>query len=224
MSEPTEEEPGKELLPGSKSIVQIRIGNRDYSMVRHTRCAVCMHPGRYAIEEKILLNFGYPAIVRFVSEVEHRNDDGEVVEWPALTRMQLINHREKGHIGLNSEMIRELAERRARDQGIDLENHMGQFVDHVVASDIILERGMERLIKGEIQPDVKDVLAVTKLKQELEATNKQYASLEQMQDLIVVYFSTVKRIVGEEKWKAIMKEIQNHPAVIRIQQQRQIEG
>ena len=213
-----------ELLPGSQSIVQVKIGQRTFDMVRHTRCAVCMHPGRYAIEEKILLNFGYPAIVRFVSETQVQKNDGTIEHWPPLTRMQLINHRDKGHIPLNAEMIRALAERRAQQEGINLEDYTGQFVDHVVANDIVLERGLERLVKGEIQPDVKDLLSASKLKADLEARNQQMMGEAQMQELMILYFRTVQKVVTEGQWKQIMAEISGDPTYQKFREQRVIDG
>lgn len=186
-----------------------------------------MHPGRFAIEEKMLMNFGYPAIVRFVSDQEIRKDDGSIETWPALTRMQLINHREKGHIPMNQQMMRELAEQRALQEGIDLTEHTGQFLDHYLVSKLVMTQGYEALIKGEIKPDVKDTLAAAKLQAEMDAANKQSLTTEQMQDLIFLYFRTVQKNVDLQQWQKIMREIQDNPLVLRFQQQqqqRQIEG
>lgn len=223
MTQEPSDSPG-ELVPANSSIVQVKIGRREYSMVRHTRCGVCMHPGRFAIEEKMMLNFGYPAIVRFVSSHDVTQDDGSTEEWPELSRMQLINHRNAGHIPLNAEMVQELARRRAEQQGIDLENHSGQFIDHVVANEIILQQGLESLIKGEIKPDVKDLQAAIKLRAELEADNHKNENIEQYQDLAVEIFRTLQAELDEPTFRAIMTKISTNPTFKAIQQRRTIEG
>lgn len=209
--------------PGT-SLVQIKIGNREYPMVQSSRCGVCMHPGRFAIEEKLMLNFGYPAIIKYVSDQEVMKDDGTVEHWPEISTMQIRHHRDAGHIALNSEMIKEITQRRAEAQGIDLENYTGQFVDHVVAQKIILQQGVEALIKGELKPDVKDVLAASKLLTDLEAANEAHASVEQFQELMVLYFRTVQRYVTRDQWQEIIGEISSNPVFKAIQQKRTIEG
>jgi hypothetical protein len=213
-----------DLAPANKSLVRVKIGSREFSMVRSTRCGVCMHPARFAIEEKMLLNYGYPAITKWISEKDVQSVDGSVESWPSLTVIQLRHHREAGHCPLNAEMVHELSKRRAAQLGVDLENNSGQFVDHVVASKMVLQRSIERLVKGEIEPDVKDLLSVSKLLQDLEAANKQNATQEQMQDLMQVYFTVVKSLVTDEEWIAIMNKLRNHPAVKAFQQKRTIEG
>lgn len=208
----------------NRSLVMVKIGNREYSMVKSTRCGVCMHPARFAIEEKLLQNYGYPAIVRWISEQEVRKDNGTIEKYPELTRIQIKHHRDNGHLGLNMSMVKEIAERRAKDAGIDIENHMGQYVDHVIARQYILNRGYERLIKGEIEPEVKDVLAASKLMQELEQANRQNASVEQYQSLIMRFWRTTQEIVGPEKFRQIIARLEDDPVVRQFQQQRTIEG
>lgn len=215
-----------ELVPQSKSIVQVKVGSREYSMVRSTRCAVCMHPGRFTIEEKMLLNFGYPAIVRFIAEQpEIRKDDGSVETWPELTRTQLINHRNAGHVAANAEILHEFAQRRAEILGFDFETSSGALTDHYIGVQMVLQDGIERLVRGEIKPEVKDLLAASKMLADLENNNKQDATIEQYQELIPLFFAVVQKRVPAETFKVIMGEIQTHPVVKKYQQQQKaIEG
>jgi hypothetical protein len=204
----------------SNSLISIRIGEREYPMVKSPRCAVCMHPGRFQIEEKLMLNFSYPSVVRFISEKEVRGDDGEVIQWPQVSRLQLKYHRDAGHIGLNAEMVHEIAKRRAAQQGFDLENSMGQYVDHIVVNQMVLQQGMEKLVRGEMEIEARDLLAASKMMQDLETTSKQNATQEDLRELIVLYFTEVKAIMNEEQWNRLMGKLQNHPAVVAFRSQQ----
>lgn len=210
------------------SVVNIKIGNREYPAIRNIRCGVCMHPARFEIEARIMQSYTYASTVRWLLEQRKaRGVDGFEEEWPSLSVEQLKAHIKKGHCPLDSEMVQALAERRAEELGFDLENGSGQFVDHVIASDIILSRAMEAILKGEAKPDVKDALAAAKLKAELENNAKSKVSTEQYQELFVAYFRVVQAIVDEQQWAKIMQAVANHPVVQAFQasqQRRAIEG
>jgi hypothetical protein len=213
-----------ELTPVSDSMVQIRIGNREYPAVRSSRCGTCMHPARFAIEERMLLNYGYPSIVKWISGNSTKNEDGSTVEWPDLTVTQIKYHRDQGHCPADSDMMHQLASRRAESMGFDLEKDRGRFVDHVVAQQSVLAIGLEALIKGEIKPEVKDLLAASKLLGDLEAAKQTDTSVEQWQELMVIYFKTVQSIVDQDQWAMIMNKISSNPVVRAMQEKRALEG
>jgi hypothetical protein len=215
---------GSEIAPVSDSIIKIKIGNKEYPVVRSSRCGTCMHPARFAIEERLLLNYGYPSIIKWMSGKSTRLTDGTEEEWPVLTKEQLKYHRDQGHCPADSDMIHDLAQRRAQSMGFDLEENRGRFVDHVVAQQSVLAIGVEALLKGEIQPDVKDLLAASKLLADLEAAKNSDSSVEQWQELMVIYFKTVQATVSPEQWRLIMGKIANNPTVKSMQEKRVLEG
>lgn len=202
----------------------MKIGNNIYDAVFEPRCKVCNHPARFAIEEKILLGNSYPKIARWVSDVRTQQPTGEIVDWPELEARNIKNHYVQGHCPLDAEMMRAFTERRAEELGEDLENSMTTFTDHIVVQKAILAKGYEALVKGEIQPDVKDTLAASKLLADREREIAEHATVEQWQEFMVIYFQAVRNVVSADQWNEIVKSIQHHPAMKAIDARRTIEA
>lgn len=215
-----------ENLPArqNNSIVQVKIGNNVYDAVFEPRCKVCNHPARFTIEEKLLLGNSYPKIARWVSDVRATKPSGEQVDWPELEARNIKNHYVQGHCPLDAEMMRAFTERRAEELGEDLEESMTTFTDHIVVQKAILSKGYEALVKGEIQPDVKDTLAASKLLADREREIAGQASVEEWQDFMQLYFSVVRQVVAPEQWTQIVSDIQQHPVMKQMQRRKTIEG
>jgi hypothetical protein len=166
-----------------------------------------MHPARFQIEAKLLQNFGWKA----VSDLNSQRVDGSIEDWPALTPAQIRAHTESGHCPIEGETRRALAEKRAQKMGIDLAEATGQFIDHEIVQHAILARGYERLIKGEIEPDVKDTLAAAKLLSEAEREDENAASVEQWQEFMGIYFQAVQTVVSRDQFEEIKAIIAAQP-------------
>lgn len=205
------DEIGTELESVRSSVVQVKIGNRVYDMVHSPRCATCMHPARFKIEAKLLQNFGYPAVARYVSELNSKRLDGTIEEWPELTPAQIKNHFTNGHCAAEGEVLRALAEERAKERGIDLAEANGSYLDHVIVQKAILSRGYELLLSGQLEPDVKDTLAASKLLGDAEAAGASETSEQQWQEFMSIYFDAVQSIVSREQWTEIKSRITAHP-------------
>jgi hypothetical protein len=201
-----------DIEPVRSSVVQIKIGNRTYDAVQNRHCATCMHPARFQIEAKLLLNYGYAAVSRYVSELNQQKRDGSIEEWPELTPAQIKRHLESGHCPVEGELGRALVEERAKERGIDLTEANGQYLDHIIVKRAILARGYELLVRGNIEPDVKDTLAAAKLLGETESAESQGASEEQWQEFMSIYFNAVQSVVSHEQWDEIKSHIMAHPA------------
>lgn len=214
-----------EIESAYSSIVNLKIGNREYPAVRNTRCGVCMHPARWVVESRILQNYSYPSTARWVSEQKQEQQvDGSMVDWPDLTVTQIKHHIDKGHCPMDNELTQELTRRRSEKLGFDMEKDYGQFIDHFVATKMVAGRAIERLVKGEIEPDIKDLMAANKLLAELEANKNATIDSEQYQELFMIYFKTVQSVVQPDQWHEILSKIASNPVVKRFQEKQALEG
>ena len=204
-----------ELEAVRSSVIQVKVGSRSYNMVENRNCGVCMHPGRFQIEAKILLNFGWTAISRHVSDLNSAKVDGSQEDWYALTPAQIKKHYENGHCP-DGNVSRALVEERAKKRGIELSEATTGFVDHVIVQEAILQRGFELLIEGKIEPDAKDLLMASKLRGDAEATNTDNGTVEQWQEFMGIYFSAVQTVVSRDQWDEIVREIQKHPVFSQV--------
>lgn len=205
-----------ELERQRSSMVNIRVGNRTLPAYRSNRCKVCTHPGRPLIEEQILLNSTYPSIVEWVSNHEVEEIDGALVEWPTVTVNQLLNHYNNGHCPLDAKLLHELSEQRMTELGLDYESSTGRIVDHVVTAKLIAAMGQERLMRGEIQPDVKDTLAASKLLADLDSKRGGAEGEELLviwQQAMEVFFTVTQRHVSGPQWQAIGADLSSNPVL-----------
>jgi len=210
--------------PKNNSIVQIKVGNVVRDMVYEPRCKVCNHPSRFSIEEKLLMGYRYSEIARSMSDLRNQKPDGEIETWPELEARNIKNHYQQGHVPLDSEMMAEFSRRRAEELGIEYEEAMVPVVDHVVVQKAVVQKGYDALVKGEIQPDVKDMLAASKLLGDREKELANNSSVEEWQEFMTLYFQAVRSVVGQDQWQQIVRAIQNHPVMRAMDARRQIEA
>lgn len=208
----------------NNSLVQIKVGNVVRDMIYEPRCKVCNHPARFSIEEKLVMGYKYIEIARAMTELRNRKPDGEVENWPELESRNIKYHYQQGHVPLDSDMLAEFSKRRAEELGIDYEEAMVPVVDHVVVQRAVLAKGYEALAKGEISPDVKDVLAVSKLLGDREKDLASNSTIEEWQEFMTLYFSAVRAVVAPEQWRQIIQAIQHHPVMRAMDARRQIEA
>jgi hypothetical protein len=210
--------------PQNNSIVQIKVGEKVFDAVYEPRCKVCNHPARFSIEEKLLMGHRYTEIARWVSDVRSRKPDGEVEDWPELEAVNVKTHYQRNHVPLDSEMLAEFSKRRAEELGQDYEDAMIPVVDHVVVQQAILAKGYERLVKDEINPDVKDLLTASKLLGDFAKDKAQNSTIEEWQTFMALYFEAVRSVVAPEQWQQIKLAIQHHPVMRAMDARRQIEA
>lgn len=203
----------KEIAELQSSMVQVKIGNKYYPAVRSRRCVICMHPGRMVIEEKLMSGYGYPAIVQTVAGIEHTNNDGSKDIWPEFDTKQLGNHWRDGHCPLDSSMVQALKEQRAIEMGLELEDVTSDVVDHIIVTQAVLSRGYDRLIKGEINVDTKDLLAAGKLMSEYTGSHESGPGQEDWSEFIEVFFEVVRENVDDDQWNQISKGLARHPVM-----------
>lgn len=206
--------------PKNNSLVRIKVGNVVRDMVFEPRCKVCTHPARFSVEEKLLMGFKYTEIARSISDLRKQKTDGEIENWPELEARNVKEHYQRGHVPLDSEMLSEFSKRRAEELGLEYEEAMVPVVDHIVVQKAVLAKGYEALVKGEIQPDVKDTLAASKLLSDREKEMKAQSSVEDWQTAMAVYFEAVRQTVTVEQWEQIGLILQTNP----ILQQMRLSG
>lgn len=210
-----------ELERARSSMVNIRVGNRTIAAYRSNRCKVCMHPARPLIEERLLMNDTYPTVAEWVSNHEVEEIDGTLVEWPPLTVSQLHRHYNSGHCPLDTQVLHELSRQRMDELGLDYEASTQRVVDHVVAAKLVLSKAQERLVRGEIAPDVKDYLSAAKLLHDIERGAE---GVDQSEQLIMwarameVFFTVVQRHVDGGTWQAIGSDLALNPVLREITQ------
>lgn len=205
------------LQPPRSSLVRVRIGQREYDAVAHPQCQTCTHPLRAEIEEKILAGHSYRAIAELYSDKEHDDGSGIIVLLPSVSKDSLHNHYRAGHMPLAAANLRALTERRAAELGAVYEQANERFVDYHTAAHTVLVRGTERLLGGEISPDVKDTLTAAKLLADIDAAQETSVDAEAWSQAMTVYFETARQFMPEEMWQRFTSSLASNPILAAIQ-------
>lgn len=210
----------KQSLTGfRRSMVQVRIGNRTYDAVYQPSCRTCTHPARMLIEEKILQNFSFRAIAELFSEKTIEGENGYPQTLPRLTHQSINGHFLNGHMPLEAATLRRLAEKRARQIGAQYEEASEQFVDHVVLAEATIARVYERMVKGEIEPEVKDGIAAAKMLADIDANTQQGLDAEAWSEAMTVYFETARKFMDGPTWASFTSSLSTNP-ILRALERR----
>lgn len=200
--------PDKHKAPSHPaSLVMTRVGGMDLPQYSNPRCKTCQHPDRLKIETLLVQGYGYKTVAEQVSE----NSGIEVGWW------SIRDHYKARHLPLPNAAIRRLSENRTKEIGAALDEAADQIVDHVVVSKAILQRGFERMVAGEIEPEMKDTLAAAKMVMDIE--NAAAGSLDQQawSDAFVAFFETARAVMTPEQYAQFGHALSTNPVLKAIE-------
>lgn len=199
-----------EVIADRTSLVQVQIGNARYAARYSPVCNVCNHPARMEIEHQLLRGLSYRKIAMAYSEVEYETQGG-VLMLPKIGAIAVKNHYMKGHLPVDAAVHRQLVEDRAREVGSRYEEMATEFLDSYVAAKAVLRKGYDRLVSGEITPDVKETLAAAKMVQEIEDGARTNLDAEAWSQAMTVYFQTAQEIMSDEMWRSFTSRLSTNP-------------
>lgn len=198
-----------------RSMVMVRIGNDDYPMVSEPRCLTCQSPHRLFIERELLRGRAYGAIAKEVAKMP----EGTMA---TPTPSSIGEHTRQGHLPQPAITRRKIIENRAEQIGVSI---LGEddLVDHITINELVLTRGYERLIEGDIEPSMGDLLNAIKLQQQIEATSDTGYDAEAYNEAMMVYFTTVQRYMEPQAFQAMLRDLNQNP-ILRAIRERQEQG
>lgn len=200
------------------SMVQVRIGDRVYDAVYEPRCRTCTHPGRQLIEAAVLRNYSYRMIAREFSSKEVPGPEGTTQILPDIGHASIRNHFVQGHMPMEAAALRRLAEKRAEEIGADYEEALGQFVDHHILANAVVQKTYDRLVLGEIEPEVKDGLAAAKFLADAQAAAGGGGGIdgEAWSEAMTIYFETARAIMPPDLWYQFTTKLATNPILQAI--------
>jgi hypothetical protein len=200
-------------LSHPSSMVMTRIGGREYPMRSVPNCKTCQSPHRLHVEN-LLLTAGrtFAAISR------------ELPEDAGLSPENLADHYNRGHMPLQLETRIRIRERRAEEIGKQLDDGATLLVDQVVAADTILQIGYERLLAGEITPDVSDMLVAAKFRQQVEREMGEAIDTEMWVSSINELLSEAEAVMPPEMWANYGQRLLKNPVLNALRQKQKEES
>lgn len=190
--------------PGS--VVMVDIGGRKYPMKTVSQCRTCMSPYRLEIEQAILEQHGYMTIANALVGRE----PGRL---PNPGHQSIRDHVLKNHMPLGPTAERALVEQRAEQIGRDIETHTAGLANYATVNEIIVQRGMERLARGELQPSMSELLTAIRMQHAIESTSEDGLDAAAWQEALVAYMEVAARFIPPESLQAYGQALTQNPVL-----------
>lgn len=196
------------------SLVRVRMGNRTYDAQYVRSCHTCTHPVRALIEEKVLLNYSFPAIAEMYSGREVASEGGGTIRLPDISWRSIQNHYQGRHMPLELEVKRRIVEARAEAMGEQLDGAADRIVEAREVVQMVLEQGHDQLARRQMEVDTKDTLAAAKLLTDLdERAGAQNADAEAWSQAMGVYFETAREVMTPDQWRQFTRRLSANPVL-----------
>jgi hypothetical protein len=197
--------------------VRVKIGNRFYDAIREARCYTCMHPAREEIETQIIQGHSYKSVATQYSEVDWSQADGTTVHLPQVTWSSIMHHFKAGHMPVEAAAMRQIIEKRAESIGVaQYEGQVGQFVDQYTFAQQVVAQTQERMVKGEIRPEVRDGLAAAKLLQDIESASEGSLDSDAWGEAMERYFEVAQKMMPPDMWSQFIRALSTDPILQAI--------
>lgn len=190
--------------PGS--VVMVEIGGRKYPMKTASQCRTCMSPHRLEIEQAILEGRSYGKIAAVVAEREPGTP-------PNPSYQSIRDHVNRGHMPIGPTADRALVEQRAKDIGRDIEQYAAGLADYRSVNQIIIQRGMDRLARGELRPSMSELLTAIRMEHAMESSTDQGVDAEAWQGALVAYMEVAQQFIPQDSLQAYGQALAQHPVL-----------
>lgn len=190
--------------PGS--VVSIEVNGRRYPMKTVQQCRTCMSPYRLEIEQAVLEQRSYQKISDAVA-------DREPGTLPNPGYQSIRDHVNKGHMPIGPTAERALVEERAKQIGRDIETYAAGLADYVSVNQIIIQRGMDRLARGELKPSMSELLTAIRMQHSIETATDDGVDAQAWQEALVAYMEVAQAFIPQEHFQAYGAALAQHPVL-----------
>lgn len=108
---------------------------------------------------------------------------------------------------------RALVEARAKQIGRDIENHVSALADYKSVNEIIVQRGMERIARGELQPTMSELLTAIRQQHAIESTSEEGLDSAAWQEALMAYMEVAQQYIPQELHQDYGAALANHPVL-----------
>jgi hypothetical protein len=198
----------------------VEVNGQKYPMKTIPQCRTCMSPYRLEIEQAILEQRSYQKIADAVA-------DREQGSLPNPGYQSIRDHVNKGHMPIGPTAERALVEQRAKQIGRDIENYAAGLADYRSVNQIIIQRGMDRMARGELQPSMSELLTAIRLEHAMETATEDGVDAQAWQEALVAYMEVAQQFIPQELFPAYGQALSQHPvlrALVAGTKPKEIEG
>lgn len=175
----------------AKKTTSLDLARAASGTVTEPRCNICKSSARAKVDRLLAAQFSYVDIANELIE-SHDDFKGKNLD----TVRKNVERHSKSHVDIHSKAVREIVERRAREQGILVETATGKITSGRALLDLLVDRATNQISDPAAKVKYADAIEAVKM---LEDVQKQeyLAELERMQRQVYAISQAVKELVPE---------------------------
>lgn len=196
-----------EKLPARIPTATVQIGGKDYAYKTIKNCFTCQSPHRDYIENCLLMGMPYQRIYDSLEDM----DPGVTGSHPTVA--SIGSHYRRDHMPIVSTTQRMLIEERGRNIGLDIQNHAGSLVDYQTLNQIVIQKGMRRIVDGEIEPSMADTLSAIRMQHSIDQSVGDGLDVETMQETMLLFMEIARDFIPPDRMTEYGRALNNHPVL-----------
>lgn len=165
-----------------------------------------MSPYRMEIEQAVLEQRSYQKISDAVA-------DREPGPLPNPGYQSIRDHVNKNHMPIGPTAERALVEARAKSIGRDIETYAAGLADYRSVNEIIIQRGMDRLARGELKPNMSELMTAIRMQHSIETSTEEGVDAQAWQDALVAYMEVAQQFIPQELFQQYGSALAQHPVL-----------
>lgn len=139
------------------------------------RCLICNSPARQKVDRLLVAGFSNTSVAQELMESDSAFSDKNID-----TVRKNVERHAKQHVDIRSRGVREIVERRAREQGILVDSAIGQITSGRALLDILIAKATEQAGDPASKVHFRDAIEAVKMLEEVQKAEFTY-QLEHMQ-------------------------------------------
>jgi hypothetical protein len=173
------------------------------------RCHVCTSHRRVEIENAILKGWAPGTIANLLAK---QGDD--------VSAKSIQNHIHGGHMPADPTIRRVAIEQRTAEMGRIIEDEEGSLVDHIGLLTAVQQRTFERIVMGEIEPEVTDGIAAAKALAALQIQSGGQVDTDILMQAIVRMMEVWEELLPDEVFQTGLRSLQDDPVLASLEARR----
>lgn len=198
MSEPVRHAPASTMM--------VEVGGQTFPMKSVPQCRTCQSPYRLEIEQAVCSGASYTVAAELV-------EDRAPGRLPNPTAANIQAHVSAKHMPLNATFQHALITERARELGKSVADHSTSLVDYVSANRAIIQRGMDRVSRGELQPNMTELLTAIRIEHTVQQSVGDGLDTEAWQQAMIAYMEVAQRFIPQDKLSEYGRALAQHPVL-----------
>lgn len=186
------------------SAIMVEIGGQRFPMKSVPQCRTCQSPYRLEIEQAICSGASYAA----AADIVLGRAQGRM---PHPSADNIKYHVSAKHMPIGATMQHLLIADRAKEIGRSIEDSSQTLVDYISTNRAIIQKGMDRIATGELQPNMSELLTAIRIEHQVQASTGDALDSEAWQQALIAYMEVATAFIPQDRIGEYGRALAKHP-------------